>query len=61
MSTLSRIASLHRELAEAYEQLEREGRGTKSKRARTSKPTVDPSEEAVRRARNGLRGKGVAA
>lgn len=66
MSALRRIASLHRELAQAYDDLdgERAGRRRKSKvtfvEDATTAPTLHPARPETRdRVRRGLRRAGV--
>ncbi|GMV18366.1 MAG: hypothetical protein AMXMBFR56_65900 [Polyangiaceae bacterium] len=57
MSALRRIASLHRELAQAYEDLDSE-RARPRRHAKLSQTPLDlskPTEEAVARVRRGLR------
>lgn len=58
MNTLRRIASLHRELAQAYDDLDRERLGQR-RRKKKAEPDIDVAPEAERRARVGLRQAGV--
>jgi hypothetical protein len=62
VSILSRIAQLHRELAEAYEQLATQnGVDEKPRKRAIAPPDETPSDEAIAKVRRGLRRRGIAA
>jgi hypothetical protein len=62
VSALSRIAQLHRELAEAYEKLEHEETRPRTRKARKPvEPIVESSKEEIDQVRRALRRSGVSA